>query len=38
MNFTVFVVELNSLGPVKFYIYMMLYLTALIWWLKRSDA
>ena len=38
MNFTVFVVEMNSLGPAKFYLFMMLYLTAIIWWSARRDV
>ena len=32
------VLEMNSLGPVKFYLFMMLYLTAIVWWARRTDA
>ena len=37
MNFTVYVVEFNSLGPAKFYLFMMAYLTAIIWLSVRSE-
>ena len=37
MNFTVYVVEFNSLGPAKFYLFMMAYLTAILWWSARSE-
>lgn len=38
MNLTMLVLETSSLGPAKFYLYMMLYLTAIIWWSARRDA
>ena len=37
MNFTVYVVEFNSLGPAKFYLFMMAYLMAILWWSARSE-
>ena len=37
MNFTVYVVEFNSLGPAKFYLFMRAYLTAILGWSARSE-
>lgn len=37
MNFAVYVVELNSLGPAKFYLFMMAYIAAILWLSARSE-
>lgn len=38
MNFTVYVVDINSLGPAKFFIFMMIYLTAILWFSARKES
>lgn len=37
MDWTVLVVDWNSLGPVKFYIVMMSYIAVLLWWFARRE-
>ena len=37
MNWTVLVVEWNSLGPAKFYLAMMAYIAILIWWEAKNE-
>jgi hypothetical protein len=37
MNLTVLVVEWSSLGPAKFYIAMMAYITILLWWGAKHE-
>ena len=38
MNLTVLVVEWSSLGPAKFYIAMMAYISFLLWWSARRES
>ncbi len=37
MDWTVLVVDWNSLGPAKFYIVMMAYISFLLWWQVKHD-
>jgi len=37
MDWTVLVVDWNSLGPAKFYLVMMAYILFLLWWFARRE-
>ena len=37
MDWTVLVVDWNSLGPAKFYLMMMIYIAILLWWEVRNE-